>query len=78
MNNPHNAFGKAVRAERIKRNLTQIQLAEKLGIPIFVGLSKAIEKDKSRYYNELKKAQRNLQITDWVHYFFDDIHTYPK
>jgi transcriptional regulator with XRE-family HTH domain len=32
MNNPHNAFGKAVRAERIKRNLTQVQLAEKLGM----------------------------------------------
>ncbi|MCB4234355.1 DUF4172 domain-containing protein [Kaistella anthropi] len=56
---------------RIGRALAEKALAEKLKIPIFVGLSKAIEKDKSRYYNELKKAQRNLQITDWVHYFFD-------
>lgn len=56
---------------RIGRALAEKALAEKLEIPIFVGLSKAIEKDKSRYYNELKKAQRNLQITDWVHYFFD-------
>ena len=56
---------------RIGRALAEKALAEKLEMPIFVGLSKAIEKDKSRYYNELKKAQRNLQITDWVHYFFD-------
>ncbi|MDL2234311.1 helix-turn-helix domain-containing protein [Ruminococcaceae bacterium OttesenSCG-928-L11] len=32
MNNPHNAFGIAVRTERVKRNLTQVQLAEKLGM----------------------------------------------
>ena len=32
MNNPLDAFGKAVRIERTKRNLTQIQLAEKLGM----------------------------------------------
>ena len=32
MNNPANMFGSAVRTERTKRNLTQIQLAEKLGM----------------------------------------------
>jgi Fic family protein len=34
-----------------------------------LSLSKAIEKNKKAYYTELKKAQRNLQITDWVVYF---------
>ena len=32
MNNALNAFGIAVRAERMKHNLTQVQLAEKLGM----------------------------------------------
>lgn len=32
MNNALNAFGTAVRAERTKRKLTQVQLAEKLGM----------------------------------------------
>lgn len=32
MNNPLNAFGIAVREERTKRKLTQVQLAEKLGM----------------------------------------------
>lgn len=56
---------------RIGRALAEKAVAEKLEMPIFVSLSKAIQKDKSRYYHELKKAQRNLQITDWVHYFVD-------
>ena len=45
--------------------------SEKLQIPIFISLSKAIEKYKSKYYSKLKKAQRDLEITDWIHYFFD-------
>lgn len=32
MSNPHEAFGIAVRTERVKRNLTQVQLAEKMGM----------------------------------------------
>ena len=56
---------------RIGRALAEKALAEKLQIPIFVSLSKAIEKNKSKYYSELKKAQRDLEITDWIHYFFD-------
>lgn len=55
---------------RIGRALAEKALAEKLQIPVFISLSKAIEKDKNLYYSELKKAQRNLQVTDWVIYFF--------
>lgn len=32
MNNPHDVFGAAVRTERRKRNLSQAQLAEQLGL----------------------------------------------
>lgn len=56
---------------RIGRALAEKALAEKLEMPIFISLSKAIEKDKAKYYEELKKAQRSLQITDWVVYFFN-------
>ena len=56
---------------RIGRTLAEKALAEKLEMPIFISLSKAIEKDKAKYYEELKKAQRSLQITDWVVYFFN-------
>lgn len=56
---------------RIGRALAEKALADKLKIPIFISLSKEIEKDKNRYYSELKKAQRNSNITDWVSYFFN-------
>lgn len=56
---------------RIGRALAEKALAEKLQIPIFISLSKAIEKNKKNYYAELKKAQSNLEIIDWVLYFFN-------
>lgn len=56
---------------RIGRALAEKALVEKLKLPVFLSLSKAIEKDKKRYYSELKKAQRDLRITDWMMYFFN-------
>ena len=56
---------------RIGRALAEKALAEKLGFPIFISISKTIEKNKIEYYAELKKAQRSLVITDWVFYFFN-------
>lgn len=56
---------------RIGRALAEKALAEKLELPIFISLSKAIEKNKAQYYTELKKAQRDLQISDWISYFFN-------
>lgn len=54
---------------RIGRALAEKALAEKLKKPVFLSLSKVIEKNKKAYYTELKKAQRDMQITDWVVYF---------
>lgn len=56
---------------RIGRALAEKSLAEKLEIPVFISLSKAIEKNKKQYYDELKKAQRKAEITDWIQYFSD-------
>jgi Fic family protein len=37
-------------------------MTQKLGNPVFISISNSIEKDKSKYYSELKKAQRNLEL----------------
>ena len=54
---------------RIGRALAEKALSEKLGTPVFISISKSIEKDKSRYYEELKLAQRNLEVSSWMLYF---------
>ncbi len=53
---------------RIGRAITEKVLAEKLQSPLFISLSTYIEKNKSTYYNEIKKAQRSLEVTDWLVY----------
>jgi len=56
---------------RIGRAIAEKVLAEQLEIPIYISLSKIIEANKKKYYSELKKAQRNVDVTDWILYFFD-------
>ena len=53
---------------RIGRAITEKVLAEKLQSPLFISLSACIEKNKSTYYEEIKKAQRSLEVTDWLVY----------
>lgn len=55
---------------RIGRALAEKALAEHLELPLYISLSKKIEENKTHYYNALKKAQRNLNVTDWLIYFF--------
>jgi Fic family protein len=54
---------------RIGRALAEKALSQSLGFPVRLSLSLAIEADRQAYYNELKNAQRTLEITDWVIYF---------
>ncbi|AZA48899.1 Fic family protein [Chryseobacterium carnipullorum] len=54
---------------RIGRALAEKALSEKLETPVFISISKSIEKDKNRYYEELKQAQRNLEVNSWMLYF---------
>jgi len=56
---------------RIGRALAEKILAEHLELPLYIGLSPIIEKNKKQYYNELKAAQRNGNATQWILYFFD-------
>lgn len=54
---------------RIGRALAEFALSQTLGAPVLLSLSKTIEKNRKRYYEELKTGQRSLEITEWVNYF---------
>ncbi len=36
---------------------------------MLLSLSSTIESDRSAYYHALNRAQRNLEVTDWIRYF---------
>jgi len=54
---------------RIGRTLAEFTLSQGLKSSALLSMSKTIEQDKNKYYNQLKCAQRSLDITDWVNYF---------
>ncbi|WP_353097989.1 Fic family protein [Empedobacter brevis] len=54
---------------RIGRAIAEKCLAESFNRPLIMSLSSTIEKDKKKYYEALKDAQRTLEITDWILYF---------
>lgn len=56
---------------RIGRAIAEHALSNSLNRPVLLSLSKSIEKDKKRYYQELKRAQRTLETTDWILYFIN-------
>lgn len=54
---------------RIGRALAEYTLSYELKSPVLLSISKVIEKSKKQYYEALKLAQSNLNITEWVYYF---------
>ncbi len=54
---------------RIGRAIAEKCLSQSLGRPVLMSLSGTIEKNRKKYYNTLKYAQRTLDITEWVLYF---------
>ncbi|MCH5719669.1 Fic family protein [Niabella hibiscisoli] len=54
---------------RIGRAIAEKCLSQSLGRPVLMSLSRTIEKDRKKYYNALKYAQRTLDITEWILYF---------
>lgn len=54
---------------RIGRALAEFTLSQMLESPLILSLSKTLEKDKKQYYEQLKRAQRDLEITEWINYF---------
>jgi Fic family protein len=54
---------------RIGRAIAELALSQSIGYPLMLSLSKIIERDKNRYYEALKEAQRTMDITAWIKYF---------
>ena len=54
---------------RIGRALIEKCLSESLEKQIIMSVSQTIEKNKNKYYTELKKAQTTLEINGWLLYF---------
>ena len=54
---------------RIGRVLIEKCLSESIGRQIIMSISQTIEKDKNKYYDELKQAQCTLTIDGWLLYF---------
>ena len=54
---------------RIGRALIEKCLSESLERQIIMSISQSIEKDKNKYYEEMKRAQCTLEINSWLLYF---------
>lgn len=54
---------------RIGRALSEKALAQNLGQPTLIALSRTIEKGRKAYYKNLQSSNKNNKITDWVVYF---------
>jgi len=54
---------------RIGRALIEKCLSESLDKQIIMSISQTIEKNRSKYYDELKKVQSTLEIDSWLLYF---------
>ena len=54
---------------RVGRALIEKCLSESIGRQTIMSISQIIEKNKNRYYDELKKAQSTLEIDSWIFYF---------
>ncbi len=58
---------------RIGRALAEKCILQSLNQTLAISLSRTIEKNKKLYYDSLKKAQKNLEITSWIECFFNII-----
>ncbi|GAL64857.1 Fic family protein [Algibacter lectus] len=54
---------------RIGRALTEKCVAQSVGQPALISLSKTIETNKKAYYSALENNNKGLDITDWLLYF---------
>lgn len=58
---------------RIGRALTEKVLAQSLGRPALISLSRVINNKRRDYYDALERNNRSLDVTDWVVYFANTI-----
>jgi Fic family protein len=58
---------------RIGRALSEKALSQALGRPTLIALANQIDRDRKRYYAELQKASKGLDVTDWLVYFSETV-----
>ncbi len=54
---------------RIARAIAEKSIAQSIGQPALISLSKTIEANKKMYYNALENNNKRTDITDWILYF---------
>jgi len=54
---------------RIGRLLVEKALAQGVGRPVLIAVSKILERRKKEYYAELGKCNRSLDAHEWMHFF---------
>lgn len=60
---------------RIGRAIAEKALSQTIGRPVMLSLSQIIEADKKSYYAAIEKAQKNNEVTEWLHYFVGIVNT---
>lgn len=58
---------------RVGRAIAELALSQSLGKPVLLALSQAIGAGKKRYYDELGRANRTLEVSAWVKYFAETV-----
>ena len=58
---------------RIGRAIAELALSRALGQPALIALSSALENHRKRYYDELGRASRSLEITPWLVFFAEAV-----
>lgn len=56
---------------RVGRALAEKALSQSMGRPVLLSLSQTIERNRQAYYDALKRAQSDMNITEWISYFVD-------
>jgi Fic family protein len=56
---------------RIGRALSDKALSQGHRTPVLLSLSKTISDKRQDYYNALEKAQKKLDVNEWLHYFLN-------
>jgi Fic family protein len=58
---------------RVGRAISEKALSQNLGQPTLIALARTIEAKRKDYYAALERANRKLDITEWLHYFAETI-----
>jgi len=58
---------------RIGRAISEKALSQNLGQPTLIALARTIEAKRKDYYAALERANRKIEINEWLHYFAETI-----